>query len=372
MSGLYLHFPFCELKCPYCDFFSKKATEQDHKQWLRLIKQEIQHRCAPQTRFGTVYFGGGTPSLLAPDLFSELMEFLHAYLDLSNLKESTLEANPSSLDHDRLKVYSYWKLNRISIGVQSFQDVFLKTLGRIHNSEQAQRGVSDAIDLGFSVSIDLMFGLPGQQNHSWMEDIETALTFPLSHLSLYGLTIETGTPFFVWQKKKTLPPVNGESYDTLYLNAASKLQEAGLKRYEVSSFAKPERESLHNRKYWNHTEYLGIGPSAHSLEGSRRVFNPKQMNDYASWVRRGCPVTGDNSEILTRSIRYEEAVWLGLRTVEGINPISLSREYGFRPGGQTLKKWEERNCLEQYNEDNYRLEGRGWVLLDEITVDLLR
>jgi oxygen-independent coproporphyrinogen-3 oxidase len=300
-----------------------------------------------------------------------MMQNLHQYLDLTQVREISLEANPSSLDQNRMETYARWKVNRISIGIQSFHKENLSALGRIHNPDQALDSISMAHSFNFAVSIDLMFGIPGQKTESLIRDVRTAVQLPLSHLSLYGLTIERKTRFYQWKKKGVLPRIEEESYDEMYLQAAGMLEESGLKRYEVSSFASPQKECLHNRNYWNHSEYLGIGPGAHSLLKGRRIANSRKFAEYERWVLQNSPVNENNSELLSRDTLYEESVWLGLRSVQGIDLKNLSSKFCRHPSMQKLNSWIERGYMERYKKDTYRLKDKGWIYLDGLTADLL-
>jgi oxygen-independent coproporphyrinogen-3 oxidase len=371
MTGLYIHVPFCESKCPYCDFNSWKAPLEEQKQWIELVLKEICLRCHPDTRFETVYIGGGTPSVLDAELFSHLMARIHRNLDLSGVEEFTLEANPSTLDRSRCEAYLKWNITRISIGIQSFRDSCLKTLGRAHDAVQALKAVNLVHSQGFPVSIDLMFGIPGQNIEALLEDVRTAVTLPLSHLSFYGLTIEKGTLFHKWERENRLQPVDKELYDSMYFKGSEILEDSGLTRYEVSSFAKKGKESIHNLNYWNHCDYLGVGPGSHSLSRNRRAANKRRFPEYRQWVLQGCPTGGQSVENLDLNKLYMEAVWLGLRTARGIDPSCLSRTFGKCPPGDRLEKWTGLGYMECTVAGRYRLRGRGWVFLDEISLDLL-
>jgi len=371
MTGLYIHIPFCQSICPYCDFSTWKASSKQHVRWLNIITQELHLRIPKGIPIKTLFLGGGTPSLLEPDTFNTLMDRLNNHLNLSNLIEFTLEANPISLDKQKLLTYSKQGVTKISLGVQSFSDKHLKTLGRLHSPLQAKQSIQSVQDAGFLTNVDLMFGIPNQLLSHWKQDLSFISKLKVHHASLYGLTFEKNTLFHQHLAKKILKQIPEKRYAKMYLEATTILSEAGLNRYEVSNFAKPNCESIHNKNYWNHTPYYGLGPGAHSFDGTNRFFNSKKFADYERFVTNKCVLNSSNHETLNQETLYQESLWLGLRTSKGINLSWLANQYSKRPTNQCIQDWVMRNMLEKDQHENLFLINEGWLFLDTIVVDCL-
>ncbi|MBF0432738.1 MAG: radical SAM family heme chaperone HemW [Fibrobacteria bacterium] len=371
MNGLYIHIPFCESKCPYCDFTSWKGKKTQFRILVDTLFKELKLRTPSGTCFDSIYIGGGTPSILPTTLFNELVNNLHKHLDFSKTREISIEANPSSITPEKLTQYKNCNINRLSIGVQSFNNSLLNTLERAHDSKKAKESIQLALDFNFQLGIDLMFGLPGQSLTAFIKDLETALHFPLAHLSLYGLTIEPDTIFYLRKKEKRLPPIDTENYDHMYLSAVELLEKNGLLRYEVSNFARKGKESLHNLNYWNHSSYLGLGPGAHSFSGTIRYANSRDFSIYLTTVKNGCPEKELQPELLSHETRYQEAIWLGLRTTAGINIEKLDNLYGKHPLTKKLNNWHKLGFLVPRGPSGYTLHHKGWLYLDTIVTDLL-
>jgi putative oxygen-independent coproporphyrinogen III oxidase len=317
-AGLYIHVPFCRGKCPYCDFASGTdlALVAD---WLQAIKREMRFYRDFAPRFDTLYLGGGTPSLLAAEELSVLLENLQGHFAFSPDTEVTLEANPDDLTPQILKGYRELGINRLSLGVQSFDDRELAFLGRRHDAAQARKALRWAREAGLAnLGVDLIYGLPGQTMEQWQRNLETALGFFPEHLSCYQLTIEAGTPLAHWQAKAQFQALSEEAERKFFLFTSRFLEEAGYLHYEISNFARGEEcRSRHNRKYWNHTPYLGLGPAAHSYKDGRRWWNHRSLKEYCLALRAGeAPVAGE--EVLTPEQTRLEAMYLGLRTREGV------------------------------------------------------
>jgi putative oxygen-independent coproporphyrinogen III oxidase len=317
-AGLYIHVPFCRGKCPYCDFASGTdlALVAD---WLRALKQEMGFYRDFAPRFDTLYLGGGTPSLLSANELADLLAGLQGHFAFSPDTEITLEANPDDLNPQVLKGYRELGINRLSVGVQSFDDRELAFLGRRHDVSQARRVLDWAREAGFAnLGIDLMCGLPGQTVDGWTRNLETAVGFLPEHLSCYQLTVEAATPMGRRQAKGQFQSLPEEMEREFFLFTSRFLEGQGYLHYEISNFARGrENRSSHNSKYWNHTPYLGLGPAAHSYKDGRRWWNHRSLKDYCQFLSAGeAPVTGE--EVLTPEQTRLETLYLGLRTRDGV------------------------------------------------------
>jgi len=323
MAGLYLHIPFCEHKCLYCDFYSiapdgkRTDYEQLIRRFLAALSQEVSLRGAdPQflDRYDTVFFGGGTPSLLSPSNISEILGSLAGRFQISDDAEVTLETNPGTVDLDKLRAFRRAGINRLSIGIQSFHEDDLKFLTRIHSAQQARECVKSAAEAGFdNISIDLIFSLPGQTLERWESNLQQALALDPKHLSCYSLIVEPKTPLWRLVETKQVTPLNPEADNELYQFTIKYLKDRGFEQYEVSNFALPGYRSRHNSNYWNHSNYLGLGPSAHSFWNGKRWWNIANVNGYAEKLEHtSLPVSGEE-QLSAEQLRDEE-IFLGLRS----------------------------------------------------------
>jgi oxygen-independent coproporphyrinogen-3 oxidase len=277
MFQVYVHVPFCERKCHYCDFASWESPGVTQRRWLDTVLREIESagRGAEKQKVRTVFFGGGTPSVVPASYLEAILDQLGGVYDLAGVEETTLEANPSSLTRDKVAAWRELGFNRVSLGVQSFDAEELKLLGRVHSPEGARQALeilAGASDFRFSG--DLIFGLPGQTPERFLSNLESLLVFDPGHISFYGLTVEQGTVFERWQSEGRLKLPEGEQYRDLYRQGADLLKSRGLQRYEISNFAKPGQECRHNQGYWRGVPYRSFGPGAHSYDGRRRWMNP--------------------------------------------------------------------------------------------------
>ena len=328
-AGLYIHVPFCRGKCPYCDFASVSELSLIPA-WLVALGREILIYRNFAARFDTLYLGGGTPSVLKKGQLAAVFNAIYGELALTPDAEITLEANPDDLTLATLKSYRKLGINRLSLGVQSFNDRDLTFLGRRHNAYQAMQAISWAREAGFAnVGLDLMYGLPGQTLGTWQRNLETALGFLPEHLSCYQLTFEKGTPVARWQAAGQFPFLSEEEERNFFLFTSAFLEEHGYLHYEVSNFARrPETQSRHNRKYWTHKPYLGLGPAAHSFQDGQRWWNYRGVDDYCQALGTGrAPVA--EMEILTPEQQCLEALYLGVRIKEGVD-LEVVGEAGLR------------------------------------------
>lgn len=319
-GGIYVHIPFCVRKCPYCDFYS--ITDLSLlPDFIAALDREIRLTAAENDfPCDTLYFGGGTPSLIHPETVERLITVIRRFHPLPPAAEITLEVNPGTVDLKRLKAYQQAGINRLSIGVQSFQDSRLAFLGRIHTAAEADEVLRSARAAGFdNVSLDLIYGLPGQSAFDWEKDLEQAAAYAPEHLSCYMLSYETGAPLTQKLCQDLFTALPDDAVALLFRRTVSFLASSGYELYEVSNFAaKPCYRSRHNQKYWSFAPYLGLGPSAHSHQEGRRRWNHRSLSQYLSSLSSGrLPVEAE--EMLTPEQQMMEAVYLGLRQQQGID-----------------------------------------------------
>lgn len=315
MAAIYIHIPFCYSRCSYCAFFSTTLLEMRSLYVDAVVKEyELRRGYLPEGEpIRTIYLGGGTPSQLG----NKDLERLLRALPVGQAEEVTIEANPSDMTEAKLKAWREMGINRLSIGVQSFDEMILAFLNRRHGSKQAKKVIRLAQELGYdNISIDLMYALPNQTLELWQADVETALTFDVQHISTYCLSYEPGTPLDNWRKKGLFREADDDLANAMYAYLCRRLREAGYEHYEVSNFAKPGFESRHNSSYWDETPYLGLGAGAHSYDGVSRQWNVANLKKYISEILKG--KVPFKREKLTETERYNERVMLGLRTSKGI------------------------------------------------------
>jgi len=347
--GLYIHIPFCGRKCGYCDFFSVTDTGLIPR-FLEVLHREIDLYREEFTGFDTIYLGGGTPSLLSARQLEDLMGKIRRGFDILPDPEVTMEINPADLGRDELELMKGMGFNRISIGIQSFHARDLQLMGRRHTGAQAVQALEDAMHSGFeNISMDLMYGLPGQTPDAWQSNLEKAAGFHPAHLSCYDLEIKSGTPLGVRFEKGEFAGLTEESQQELFFETSRFLTDSGYVHYEISNFADGmDRASRHNRKYWDHTPYLGLGPSAHSYRNSLRWWNHASLTDYIRDLAEGKrPVAA--SETLDSGQMRLEALFLGLRTKQGIDLESFRMRYGFdllTERGSVLAEWQSAGLVE--------------------------
>lgn len=376
MAGIYIHVPFCRTRCLYCDFFSN--TRMDKKSaWLGALLREIELRRdylrgeAPQT----LYFGGGTPSQLAEADFAAIFDALGRAFDLSQLTEVTLEANPDDLSPEYIAMLRRFPFNRISMGVQSFDDRDLRFLNRRHDAERARRAVADCKAAGFdNISIDLMYGLPGQTLEAWHTNIQQAAALNVRHISAYHLIYEEGTAMHRLLREGKIEAVDEETSLAMFGMLIDELRAAGFEHYEISNFALPHAYSRHNTAYWQQTPYLGLGPGAHSFDGERRRhYNPGDLDEYAAAWSDAAPHPFLEEELLTDDDRYNELILTGLRTMWGVSLSRIRREFGEERLAYCLKTAAPHlaDGTLQRSADTLRLTREGIFISDGIMADLL-
>jgi oxygen-independent coproporphyrinogen-3 oxidase len=326
-AGLYIHIPFCLSKCPYCDFYSVSSLSM-LPAFLEVLFQEMELYRGRIGPCDTVYIGGGTPSLLNPSQFEAILKRVQANFRLLPNAEITLETNPADLDQASLASMRALGINRLTIGCQSFDQAILAFLGRRHSANQAINAIEAASSAGFiNIGLDLIYGIPGQGMEAWMDTVRRALSFAPAHLSCYQLTVEPETPLGIsFRQGAFLLPDEILQYD-FFIKTAEMLEDAGYVHYEVSNFARDMTlASRHNQKYWDHTPYLGLGPSAHSFAANQRWWNYRSVDRYITALKSGnLPVAA--SEGLTMEQLQLEALYLGLRTKRGIHLKDYAARY---------------------------------------------
>ncbi len=322
--GLYVHWPFCEAKCPYCDFNSHVSRQIDQSAWVKAYLLELERYAAqtPGRVLNTIFFGGGTPSLMSPDTVGAIIQTARGFWHSANNMEVTLEANPSSVEAGRFAGYRDAGVNRISMGIQALNDEDLRRLGRIHTVAEAQRAFDVARTCFDRVSFDLIYARQHQSLSDWQAELKQALSMAIDHLSLYQLTIEQGTAFgdrYAIGKLRGLP--EDDTSADMYMATQELCEAAGLPAYEISNHARPGSESRHNQIYWRYGDYVGIGPGAHgrlTIDGSR--FATESFLTPNNWLAHASEKTGESvRSVLSTQDQANEYLMMGLRLVQGID-----------------------------------------------------
>ncbi|MFN5346826.1 MAG: radical SAM family heme chaperone HemW [Bacteroidota bacterium] len=324
MAGIYLHIPFCKQACHYCDFHFSVNHDKKNDLVAALLKEaSIRKEELQNEPIKTIYFGGGTPSLLSADALLRIFDTLAENYNLSALQEVTLEANPDDLAATYLRELRHTPVNRLSIGIQSFREVDLKLMNRAHDVKQALRCVPESADIGFeNISIDLIYGIQGLSQVDWIKNLNTAFDLPIAHLSSYCLTVEPKTKLAKLVSSGELPAVNDESAANHFETLIEMTEAAGIPWYEVSNFAKPGMESKHNSSYWANEHYVGLGPGAHSFNGVKRSWNVSSNTAYIQQIDNN--VLPSESEVLTSKEKFNEYLLTALRTRKGLSFSELN------------------------------------------------
>jgi len=328
MAGIYLHIPFCKTRCIYCDFYSTTRSEMTDRYVSALCRElELRKSYLDNEPVETIYFGGGTPSQLSKENFEKIFETIEREYNLEQCREITLEANPDDLTPEYIKMLASLPFNRISIGIQTFNEQTLRLLKRRHTAGQAISAVKECRIAGFqNISIDLMYGLPGETPESWKADLEQAISLNVEHISAYHLIYEEGTPLYEMLQKNKVEEVDEESSLDFFALMIDRLTKAGFQHYEISNFCKPDMYSQHNSSYWTGKKYLGCGPSAHSFNGSTRQWNVSSLDKYIAGIEKGIP--DFDIEELDATTRYNDFVITSLRTMWGLSLNRLEEEFG--------------------------------------------
>lgn len=368
MRGIYIHIPFCRQACRYCDFFFSVSLQYVDEFVERLVKEiSTRDRDHRGDLLDTIYLGGGTPSLLSHGNLEKIMESVHRYFPFHKDAEVTMECNPDDLNPSLLNFLITQGFNRLSIGVQSFHEKDLQLMRRSHHSEQAQQCVQMAADAGFkNITIDLIYGIPGQSLEEWEENIAKAILLPITHLSAYHLTYEPGTVFEHWRKKGRLVPVHEEQSLQQYRVIREMLMLNEFDHYEISNFARHDKPSKHNMMYWSGLPYLGVGPSAHSFDGTKRSWNIASLKEYMEGVNRETDIR--ESENLSNRERYHDYLITSLRTKWGADPELILRVFGNEMSEHFLSN--SKPFLEEgvmwIREGNVSIHPEHWLITDHI------
>ncbi len=326
--ALYIHWPFCVSKCPYCDFNSHVRSEIDQQQWREALLADLAHeaRLLPGRTLTSIFFGGGTPSLMEPATVAALIDAARGQWSTADDLEITLEANPNSVEAARFADLAAAGVNRISLGLQSFEDEALAFLGRAHSSSEGQQALEIAQRHFARVSFDLIYALPGDSETGWSATLDKALGLGTTHLSLYQLTIEPGTRFAALNASGKLDPLDGDIAAALYELTGERSAAAGLPAYEISNHAAPNAESRHNLSYWRYGDYAGVGPGAHGRRTSMRTVRHRKPENFLSCLERNGHGIAEEAR-LDAGEAADEALVMGLRLVEGIDVGALEQRF---------------------------------------------
>lgn len=382
MAGLYLHIPFCTQRCVYCDFYFV-TTQKTHAGFVQALCAEIEYygHTHGDEPIQTIYFGGGTPSLLHLDEIARILRTIDEHFNTSTVRETTLELNPDDASLDYLRGLRSLGIDRLSIGIQSFFEDDLTFMNRSHTAEQAAAIVPMAREAGFdNFSIDLIFGLPDQPEELWAANLERAVVLDVPHLSTYGLTIEERTPLAKRVSAGLVTPADDEAMADRYQFTMDYLRARGYEHYEISSFTKPGARAVHNQLYWEHANYLGLGPSAHAFWWKSlpspvavRWANVRNLKRYEALMQQGHPPM-EFREQLSYDMLADEHIMLRLRTADGLNLDVLEETYGVDLLFEKLDELallESEGYIEPIRNSLVRLTDRGKVLCDAVTEKLL-
>ena len=374
MAGIYIHIPFCKQRCRYCSFFSS-TKEGKKREYINALCKELQTRkdYIDNSNVESIYIGGGTPSTLQQEDFEKLFNTIYNNYNIKEGAEITLEANPDDLSIDYLAMLRSLPFNRLSMGVQSFNDNLLKTLGRRHDANRAIEAFRNARTAGFdNISIDLMFALPGSTADSWSNDLETAIRLQPEHISAYNLTYEEGTSLYKAMQNGEIIPLDEEENLKQFTALIERLDKGGYRHYEISNFALPGRESRHNSSYWHDTPYLGCGAAAHSYDGVSRQWNVANIDLYIKGIKEGMP--DYEVEVLTECERYNDAILTRLRTYDGLPLEWFKSKFQEKYITYMLNSAAEhiaRGTLTHGNDNCIRLTKKGIFISDAIMRDLI-
>lgn len=375
MAGIYVHIPFCASRCSYCDFFSTLELKVAGGPYVEALIAEARlrrHELGGEA-VRTLYLGGGTPSQLPLPLLSRLVEGLKDVVDLSRVDEFTIEANPDDVTPEWCAALVPLGVNRVSMGIQTFEDDILRAIGRRHTAQQVVQAVENLHDAGIdNISIDLIYGLPGQTLESWTRSVDAALALKPQHVSAYWLTYEPGTRLWQQRERGEVAEVPDEVCTSMYHLLAGRLQEAGFEHYEISNFGLPGYHSRHNSSYWDGTPYLGLGAAAHSYDGAARRSNPPDLRTYIDRITAG--EVACEEEEMTLWERYDERVMLALRTSAGLDVEQLRGEFGDELAEHFLNEVQPHlsaGNVRREGPSRYVLTADGILLSDSVVRDVM-
>ena len=324
MAGIYIHVPFCKKRCLYCDFFSN-INMNKKSYYVEAVCRELLERknYLKKDKIKTIYFGGGTPSQLDESDFNAIFDAIYSNYDITEVKEITLEANPDDINNDYINILKKFPFNRVSLGIQSFDDEDLKFLNRRHDAAKAVTTVESLQKAGFdNISIDLMYGLPGQTKEKWQKNLDIATSLNVPHVSSYHLIYEESTAMYKLLKQGKISQVDEDTSLEMFRMLISHLKANGFIHYEISNFAKDGYFSMHNSSYWKGVKYIGIGPSAHSYDGNTRSWNPSDMDSYISGNYT------QETEELSNEEKYNDYILTSMRTMWGLDLNEVKDRFG--------------------------------------------
>lgn len=350
MAGIYIHIPFCKQKCTYCDFHFSTSFEHYRNEMIATIGKEIELRKEElkHVTIASIYFGGGTPSILSAQELNFLLQKIHTNFDVDSSAEITLEANPDDITVQQLAMWKDEGINRLSIGLQSFKASDLKWMNRAHTVDEALTCVQLAKKSGFNaISVDLIYGLPGLTTAEWQNHIDCVIEMDVQHISAYCLTVEEKTALNQLVKDKKIIPAGEDAQSDQFILLTEQLKKAGFLHYEISNFGKPGHEAVHNSNYWKGISYMGVGPSAHSFNGSSRRWN---ISNNSQYLKQFAANAYYEVEILTRNDQWNEIIMTGLRTSSGVSIDQLSAIFPVDEVFQkTLHTFEKEGLIECSN-----------------------
>ena len=371
MAGIYIHIPFCAKQCTYCDFHFSTTFEAYRDQLLNALATELLLRSSAWENevIETVYFGGGTPSLLSGEEIQHLLSAVYTHYNASDVKEITLECNPDDCSEDRLAEWKTIGVNRLSIGIQSFTDEQLAWMNRTHTADEGLKAVERAIAAGFDqLTVDLMYGLPDLSQEAWLDQLNRVVGLGVNHISAYCLTIEEKTVLASRVKSGKIHPSNADQQSEQFELLVSTLAEAGFEQYEISNFAKEGKYSQHNTAYWQGKKYVAIGPSAHGFDGINRYWNVANNQQYIRKIEEG--ILPETIEQLTNQDRFNELLMVGLRTKWGVQKAELVALLTLDESwNKKLESWKTSGAVIE-TETHILLTPAGRLLADAIAGDL--
>ena len=371
-AGIYIHIPFCQTKCMYCDFYSVADRNDEIPNFINAISKEINFFFESNKYpwiFDTIFFGGGTPSLLNASSIESILKTLDNYVNLNDINEFTIETNPEEITLERLKDFISIGANRLSLGFQTFDKNLLKFLGRLHTPEDCIKTYNNARLAGFdNINTDLIFDIPNQSMNRWKKDLQQLVSLDPEHISTYSLTVEEQTQLFELVKSGEVVMPNKKTDISMYIYMLNFLKENNYIQYEISSHSKKNFRCQHNLHYWRLEPYLAFGPGAHGFDGKKRWWNKKSLDYYLNCLdKNNLPI--ENEELLTNKNSFNENIMNGLRLTEGVNIDKLEK---FLPKGLEnylkphRKKWPHLNSSGK----NFKLKKEGLLFADEIIADL--
>jgi len=371
MAGIYIHIPFCKKACHYCNFHFSTTLHLKNELITSLVSEiELRKTYFSSEIIETIYFGGGTPSILDVSDLEKIIHAVHKNFKVADKIELTLEANPDDLQKEKINTFSKIGVNRLSIGIQSFFDEDLLFMNRTHNGSEAVSCIHNALESGIdNLNVDLIFGYPLLSNKKWAHNVDTVLEMNIPHLSCYAMTVEPYTAFSSFIQNKKMAPMDAEQSAKQYEYLMNRLNENGYEHYEISNYAKPGKRAQHNSSYWKGISYLGIGPSAHSYNGSCRQWNIANNANYIQGIQSKNPLI--ELEVLTDEQIINESIMIGLRTIEGYNYSSIINQFTNEQKAAFERTKNQYLSQELIKENNHiiTLTQQGKLLADHIAAD---